>query len=420
GLLVGMFWDQTLSLAEQLEFFPNSSFLAGLFVFFEGYDVFHSWWFSIVILILALNLTACSIQRLPQIWIEIHNPERVLTDQLFKKLPLKFQTEIATNKAYAFVEQLLPPGRFTQTIDNINYYYFEKHKYARTGVYIVHIALLMIMFGSILATNLGIDGMMMIVEGEVENTVRVKGPGGLAYQHQLGFNLKCDDFRLKTFVDGSPMDFESDLTLIDANEVPPTTIKQTIKVNQPLQHKGYTFYQASYQPMPSETQIKLMIAPHGETGQAHFLAIGEKMQMPDGDAFIPMEIMEDYGGLGAAVKIKQIKSNGQSTSFVVFRQYPDFDKLVRRDKWNVYFQGFDQVYATGVSVGKVPYIQLVFGGFCVMFVGLFMAFYMSHRRYFFRIKRLSNDNCELLISGIARRHAEAFAEEFKQITDRIK
>src|ERR671936_932027 len=45
---------------------------------FELYDLFHSWWFTALLLSLALNLVACSLERLPRIWYLVRYPERRL------------------------------------------------------------------------------------------------------------------------------------------------------------------------------------------------------------------------------------------------------------------------------------------------------------------------------------------------------
>ncbi len=420
GLIVGMFWDQTLSLEEHLISLPKASIFSQFFIFFELEDAFHSWWFSIVVLLLALNLTACSIERLPKIWIDIHHPERILTENLLKKLPHQIKITVSFNRAMAFIDSVFPKKSYGVCDDDTFYAFHEKHKYARTGVYVVHIALLMIMFGSMAATNLGIDGMMMIVEGDSEHSVRIKGPGGLPFQHELHFNVACRDFRLKSFVDGSPMAYESDLAIFDKKNSTTPLAAQTIRVNQPLQYAGYTFYQASYQPMPGDSQIRLSIGPHGGERKNYVLPIGAKAQMSDQTIFIPIEVIDDYGGLGEAVKIQQVNKDGQTTTFVVFRQYPDFDSMVRRGEWDVFFQGFDQVYATGVSVGRVPLIEVVFLGFVFMFIGLFMAFGMSNRRYYARVKKINDEQCELIFAGIARRHPHAFTEEFQKLTKWMK
>src|SRR5438045_8087002 len=58
GAMIGMSYDQTLSFDEfQKNIATSSSGFGGVIAnFFELYDVFHSWWFSLSILLLAANL----------------------------------------------------------------------------------------------------------------------------------------------------------------------------------------------------------------------------------------------------------------------------------------------------------------------------------------------------------------------------
>lgn len=104
---------------------------------------------------------------------------------------------------------------------------------------------------------------------------------------------------------------------------------------------------------------------------------------------------------------------------MVFRSYPDFDRDVRRGTYDVQFHGFNQLYATGIQVGKVPFIPFVFIGFIVMFVGMFMAFFMSHRRYWARVVESKDQpgSYEFIVAGAARRHQYAFDEEFQKIRE---
>ncbi|MEI6806935.1 MAG: cytochrome c biogenesis protein ResB, partial [Myxococcaceae bacterium] len=393
ALFTGMFWDQTQTLEKHLEA-VQSPIARKLFLFLELNDVFHSWWFGILVLLLALNLIACSIARLPKIWIDCRNPVKKLD---LKKLPLKVILQVSSVKTPIF-----GPKEETWVENNTLYVFFEKQKYARCGVYVIHTALLFMMFGSIIATQAGVDGMMLIPEGRYEHLVSAKGPGGSLYSHELGFAVSCVDFRLKTYTDGSPMAYESDLAIFDKNDLSKPIITKTIKVNDPLEYQGYTFYQASYQALQGEKRLNLKIGPHGGVLKNYQVKPGEKI----GD-ITPTEVYEDYAGLGSAVAIKQ-----GDTEFVVFRKYPDFDSQVRRGDLDIIYQGFDEPYATGISVGKVPCVSFVFAGFVIMFVGLFMAFCMNQRRYYAKITPLENGKFELVLGGISNRYPQAFEQEF--------
>jgi cytochrome c biogenesis protein len=415
--LVGMFFDQTLTLQEHQAQWADALWKHWLFTRLELNDVFHSWWFGVNILALALNLTACSIERLPKIWIDIQNPQRHLSDKQLRGIKHKYRAKIRDrSKALAVAEKIFPKALFSEERDGTTYIFHEKHRYARTGVYIVHIALLAIMFGSMATTNFGLDGMMMIMEERTGRFVRARGPGGLPYYHDLGFEVRCDDFRLKTFVDGAPMDFESDLAVMLPDATSPLLTK-TIQVNDPLEYGGYTFYQASYNPIPGEQQVRLQVGPHGGERLTYSVAIGERVTMPDGVAFVPVEVIPNYGGLGPAVRVQKVQPDGRTGSFVVFRHFPDFDPQVRRGAYDLLFTGFDQQYATGIQVGRVPFIPVVFVGFFFLFVGMYMAFFMSHRRYWVRLAPAGGDDLDLVVAGAARRHQYSFEEEFSKMRE---
>lgn len=401
ALFTGMFWDQTQSLDKHLEGVSNL-YARKLFLFLELNDVFHSWWFGILVLLLALNLIACSIARLPKIWIDCRNPVKNLDH---KKLPLKETLLVSQVKTPIFGSQ-----EETWVEKNSRYIFFQKQNYARCGVYIIHTALLFIMFGSIIATQTGIDGMMLIPEGRYEHLVSAKGPAGVLYSHDLGFAVSCTDFRLKTYTDGSPMAYESDLAIFDKSDFNTPIITKTIRVNDPLEYKGYTFYQASYQALEGEKRLNLKIGPHGGPLKIYQVKPGEKI----GD-IIPTEVYEDYAGLGSAVQIKQ-----GETEFVVFRKYPEFDSQVRRGNLDVIYAGFDAPYATGISVGKVPCISFVFTGFIMMFFGLVVAFCMNQRRYYAKITPLEGGNFELVLGAISNRYPQAFEQEFKKIVSQYQ
>jgi cytochrome c biogenesis protein len=453
GCVIGMFFDQTLTLEEHRSQWSEELWKLYTFERLEFHDVFHSWWFGLVVLFLALNLIACSFERLPKIWIDIHNPQKHLSDTQLRGIRNVFRAQISegeTDLAKRFLEivtQKKGAHYFSETHSGsgATYFFNERHRYARTGVYAIHIALLMIMFGSMYTTFNGIDGMLMVVEGTNGANVRVKGPGGLTFHHGLDFRVRCTDFRLKTYVDGAPMEFESDLEIYDPNSPMNPVITKTIQVNHPLEYKGYTFYQASYNPIPGDQSVLLDVCKRplpppaaGVPNEAqlradyeasvsayaackkdgrnvHDVAIGDRVQMPSGIAFVPVATYGDYNGLGKAVRVQKILKDGTISSFVVFRNYPKFDEEVRRGEYIVGFRGFDQQYATGLQVGRVPLIWIVFLGFVLMFIGMYMAFFMSQRRYWGRIQPLENGKWEIILAGAARRHQYAFEEEFQKV-----
>ena len=423
GSFTGMFVDQTKSYEDHAKVWAQSpgQWKYYLFTWLEFYDVFHSWWFGVAVLVIALNLIACSIDRLPKIWIDIQNPDPALTPKKERGIKHKstFQVEDAAAFEDAFIKAV---GRGDKPIrqdeGDIRYGFKEKDKYGRTGVYVVHIALLFIMFGSMATTTLGFDGTVGIVEGTKNRYAFGRGPAGLRFRQDLGYEVKCTDFRLKQFVDGAPMDFESDLIIIkDGKEV----AWKTIQVNDPLEYEGFTLYQSSYQPVPGDERVQLAIGRRGTPKTLFNVTPGTRIDVPGTTtSFTPLEIIPQYASMGEALRVQQVTEGQPPTSFVVFKNYPDFDENVRRGEFALHFKGSDKTYMTGIQVGRVPGIEVVFWGFALMFVGMYMAFFMSHRRYWVRLQKAKDGSWTATVAGAARRHQYAFEEEWDAMVASLK
>ncbi|OGQ16791.1 MAG: hypothetical protein A2138_26120 [Deltaproteobacteria bacterium RBG_16_71_12] len=421
GCFVGMFFDQTRTYDEHVAQWATTPWKLQLFTFFEMYDVFASWWFGLFVVILLVNVVACSIERLPKIWLDVWHPRPQLSDEQLRGIRHVWRGRVVESdraKAEGLIAALLGARAKSSVEGTTRFTFAEKQRWGRFGVYVVHTGLVMIMVGGIINGKTKMDGMMMITEGTAARLVRLRGPGNLPYVVDLGFSVRCDDFRLKTFVTGDVMEYESDLSVIDPGVPVNPVVKKKIEVNDPLEYAGYTFYQASYAPVSGDQLVQLDVGPRGGQRRTHSLAIGDKLTLEDGTTLVPVEVIEEFAGLGAAVRVQETSlgpDGPRTTSYVVFRAYPDFDREVRRGKLDVQFRGFDQQYATGIQVGRVPWVPFIFTGFVVLFVGMVMAFLMSHRRYWARLAPAGGGKLELVIAGAARRHQYAFAEEFARM-----
>ena len=76
GMIAGTFVNpQNDSLANIEKAFAGRPAVLWAYRTFELYDLFHSWWFTALLLSLALNLIACSFERLPRIYYLVRYPE---------------------------------------------------------------------------------------------------------------------------------------------------------------------------------------------------------------------------------------------------------------------------------------------------------------------------------------------------------
>src|SRR4030066_204905 len=104
------------------------------------FDMYHSWWFLLLLSLFALNLTCCTIDRLPRAIRTIRNPRRTIDAAMEKTLPL---AERWKNKGdipqWAETYRSALSGAFAAPkvteADGSVHLYAEKGVYSRFGAY---------------------------------------------------------------------------------------------------------------------------------------------------------------------------------------------------------------------------------------------------------------------------------------------
>ena len=378
-------------------FNPSSNFINNAL---ELNDIFHSWWFSLLILLLALNLIACSIIRFPKIWNDSLIPYKRLDSFITRKSSEYAYGYLNVNKNILFSKTESNWGT-----ENVNYIFFEKHKFGRFGVYIIHLSLLIIMFGSITVSQRGIEGLLFIPKGQSDYILTIQGHNHSLFLHHLDFLIKCNDFRVKTYKDGDVMSYESDISIYKKNSTHPE-ISKTISLNNPLKYKNYILYQDSYKILkkkgPRRITIKINDIPCT-------IAVGDILieKCPQLKEHILKHRLikvykhfKNYYSLGEAILVKS-----KSESFILLKNF---------NTHPVKFAESNYQYATGIKVCKNPGLSLVFSGFAVMMIGLVMAFGMNQRRYYAKLTTINKKN-NIILVGICNRYPQSFKKEFSQI-----
>ena len=390
---------------------------------FELDDLFHSWWFVLLLVVLTLNLTACTIERLPRIFRIALRPEKRLTDAQLRgiKHTLKLKAKRPPAQAAAEVAALLRARGYEPEIlqgeGEVAYVFAEKGRYSRFGVWIVHLSLFLVLAGALLGRIFGMEGIINVpMDGGTFDYVFRKASDGSPFKQPLGFTVRVDDFRLLKYVDGKPRSFESDLAVLDPAGKP--LQKQTIRVGEPLVHGGWTFYQASYQADPTHDRVKLAVADLQEKGPARLFRLSKDgvATMPDGVRFTVTNYTEHYSELGPAVQLTRTAPDGAKTSFWVFQRYPDFDADDRGDRWGIRLDGVDPYYFAGLQVARDPGYPLWLAGCCILFLGLGIAFYTSHRRLWAR----AAPGGELVVAGAAHKNQAAFEELWNDLAAALR
>ncbi|AJE04209.1 cytochrome c biogenesis protein ResB [Geobacter pickeringii] len=383
------------------------------------FDMYHSWWFMLLLYLFTVNIVACSIKRLPRVWKIISEPTLVMTDSFEKSLALthdfKPGGDAATlrDKMVAFLKAEFAAPVVTEH-DGEYHLFAQKAPYSRLGVYVVHLSIVIIFIGALIGSFFGFKGFVNITEGGSVSAVQTFS----GQRINLGFSVKCDDFKATFYDTGAPKEFRSVLTVTDNGRV--VIDKRPVIVNDPLTYKGITFYQSSYGQAEEGGLFHFTVRDRKGGAPVKISAgYGEKKPLPDGSMMQVLEATQEVSQFvpqfnGPAARIEVTPKGGQPLAFIVFRNFPNFDE--QRGGAQIFtYDGSDEKMYTGLQVAKDPGVWVVWTGCFMMVLGCCMAFFMSHKRIWVRVRK-----GHVTIGGGASKNPAGFQILFDELVDKLK
>lgn len=374
-------------------------------------DMYYSWWFLSLLLILSLNLTVCSIERFPRVWKIIHTDNLAVSPERISKMASNREW-LVSNETLANIDPavLLKTVGITsesKTLENGDLYFGQKGKYSRIGVYLVHLSILVIFAGAIIGSQLGFKGSVMVPE--LKSTSKIFSSKDSS-SINLGFEVRCDRFIIEFYDNGMPKEYQSTLTILEDGE---EVLTKDIQVNSPLTYKGITFYQSSYQ------------------GYQDFIfSIKNTRNGNSTSTVLPFQKQQNWEGTGVRFGIVNAEAVGQrvtrtklwikdgSTPAVLTWLEDDESKVVSTEN-NSYRVDVKQMYATGLQVARDPGVWIVYIGCALMLIGLYMAFFLSHRRIWFFVDNSSSQH-KLILGGSSNKNKIAFQQIFTKLEENIE
>lgn len=386
------------------------------------FNMYHSWWFILLLYLLTVNIVACSIKRLPRVWKIISEPNLVMDSGLEKSLSLthefKMPGDVATirDKMTAFLKAEFASPVVTEV--NGEYHLFaQKTPYCRLGVYVVHFSIIIIFIGALLGSYFGYKAFVNIVEGTSTSTVynpRSEKP------IDLGFAVKCEKFSVSFYDTGAPKEFKSILTILENGQPVSGYVNIPIVVNSPLTYKGITFYQASYGPAGEGAVYHFTVRDRkGEAESRLLVRQGEKTPLPGGGYIQVVEAVPEVKVYmpqfsGAAAKIEIAPAGGVPQQVILFQKFPQIDE--RRGGEQIFtYDGAEERFYTGLQVAKDPGVWVVWLGCALMVAGICLAFFFSHKRVWIRVTQ-----GRVIVGGSASKNPSGFQILFDDIVGKLK
>jgi cytochrome c biogenesis protein len=425
------------------ELMPSQKIVWGALGFF---DIYHSWYFNALLLVLSLNIVLASIDRFPGAWIYISRKKLDASKPYILNQKQKATLELKGESLEAVAERVgaacrsvgLKPG-FT-TKGERAYVFAEKGAWNRLGAYAVHVALLTTFFGGFLTAQFGRTGQMPLKPGETATEMAQLNysldeitPVAIS----LPFSVTCTDIQQKLIKRDGSIQASNTIDWLTMIKIKDETGEHEalVHLNKPLDYRGYRFFQASFIGMGRARNITLRLTPQGNDAPQEVtikrdgsttLADGTKIDFIEFfphftlDGGRPTTASPEYENPAAQLRITS-PSGETKNAYAFAMELPDGAPVgapVLGYKFRL--MDFEKVPERHIlSVQHDPGSTIVYLGFSMLILTLCSVFFFSHQRVWMVIEERAAGIYEVVLGGNTNRNKLGFEDRFKRLTQAI-
>lgn len=372
-------------------------------------NVYSSWWFQILVGMLAISIIVASIDRGLPLHRSLKNQRVKRHISFMKRQRIVAEgpvTEGDPSKTLNLIEEKMKALKYKVRRDG-NALLAERGRFARYGPYINHVGLIIFLFGVMLRLVPGfyVDESMWIREGE---TRAVPGMDGYFIENEdfileMHDNEKTENQELQG-VNVVAKNYQTDVKLYKQSEdaVPGQADNlelvedYSIRVNHPLQHEGFSFYQMDFR--LNELKTMKFELTKKETGESlgevsidltnpqkeYVLNDQTKVELlgfyPDFSGFEngePQTKTPDPNNPAFIFKMVTPEKPEGEVSFVAIQQTiePNGDNTYKME-----FQSVEMRDMSGLTVHKDSTIPILAIGGVIFMLGVAIGSYWNHRR----------------------------------------
>ncbi len=311
------------------------------------YNVYHAWWFIVILMFLVLSTSLCIYRNLPLMLREMRSFREHATETSLRHFSHKAEWHVAHSLSVARLTEYLTRRGYRYKIDPRGdarvLVAAKTGSYRRLGYIFTHLAIIVISVGALIDGNiplkikealgvkvvenknipvnqvpekswvgissLSFRGNVVIPEGQGVDFVFINQGSGYLVQ-KLPFFIKVKKFFIKHYPSGQPRTFASIVKITD--KATGRSFVRTITVNHPLVYRGISIYQASFQDGGSHITFQgwnlLSTEPkpfpfQGTVNKDAKLSNGSTKYSVEFTDFRPFNV-ENLGGNGVAAKPK--------------------------------------------------------------------------------------------------------------------
>ncbi len=355
-------------------------FLFNVFQRLDFFDMYHSWWFRSLLVLLNINIIICSIDRLSKTGRIIFKKNLSTDLSKFERMSGREEWELASspdalqNDCENLIRRKYANYRLEQIPDGFALF-AEKGRWTRLGVYTVHLSIVLLLLGGLVGSIFGFDGFVSIPEGESRSEITLQNS---REKRELDFAIRCDNFNVSFYESGAPDEYRSTLTLLrDGSPL----LTRDIVVNQPLRYQGINIYQSNYGAATPKAVTVVFTNRQTEKETTVSTVMGKTLDLPDGQGKFTLTsfLNNTRMNLGKTFIGVLKPDDGEARSIMLPYQYPRFDRM-RKDRFVISIADFERSYYTGLQVTRDPGVGIVYTGFAVLIIGCYVTFFMSHQQ----------------------------------------
>ena len=213
---------------------------------FGLFDVYGSWWFTAIYVLLLVSLVGCIVPRYVALVRQLRSKPQ--TDASIDGLQQYRETSlpIAPDAALAEAERSLRRRRY-KTVRANGTIAGEKGHVREIGSILFHTAFLVLLLGIVVGKGFGFSGQVAVVEGDRFTDTHVAydqiNEGRFFGEDHRGFSVELTDFQVAFHDNGVPKEFVSRVRLYEGDDLVRAT---RIRVNEPLVYRGVNVFQLAW------------------------------------------------------------------------------------------------------------------------------------------------------------------------------
>ena len=350
--------------------------LCQIIIIFGINHVYTTWWFFTLLFLFGSCLIICTfLQQFPLL-------------KLARRCNFKFNVQEFENQEYFTILNIFYFFLILNNFKVQKYNIFQQKKivYIYKGILgrfapiVVHLAMLLILTGNIIAAFGSFNSQELIVKGEIFQLQNIITKNYFSNLPQD--SLRINDFWIEYGQNNNVEQFYSDLSILDKQGV--EKIQKTINVNLPLRFKALTFYQTDWNVLG--LRIKL-------NNHIYQLPLRNLPQIKNLNvSWIPID---NSNNKGLIFIINNLKG-----TFSLYNENGEFlgtftlgDIVIE----NFQLEGLEFVSETGLQIKFDPGIPLIFFGFGLLMISSLIS-YFSFTQFW-----LSKSQSKFFIAGTTNR-----------------